>query len=83
MEGLLVSPDKVKTFFFLIIASLMPQMVKNLLAMQVTQVLNLGQEDPLEKGMATYPVFLPGESQGQRSLEGYSPWSCKELVRHN
>ena len=20
------------------------------------------------------PVFLPGESQGQRSLEGYSPW---------
>ena len=25
------------------------------------------------------PVFLPGESQGQRSLEGYSPWGCKEL----
>ena len=25
------------------------------------------------------PVFLPGESHGQRSLEGYSPWSCKEL----
>ena len=24
-------------------------------------------------------VFLPGESHGQRSLEGYSPWSCKEL----
>ena len=24
------------------------------------------------------PVFLPGESQGQRSLEGYSPWDCKE-----
>ena len=24
------------------------------------------------------PVFLPGESHGQRSLEGYSPWSCKE-----
>ena len=25
------------------------------------------------------PVFLPGKSQGQRSLEGYSPWGCKEL----
>ena len=29
------------------------QMVKNLPAMQETQVLSLGQEDPLEKGMAT------------------------------
>ena len=24
------------------------------------------------------PVFLPGKFQGQRSLEGYSPWGCKE-----
>ena len=24
------------------------------------------------------PVFLPGESYGQRSLVGYSPWGCKE-----
>ena len=23
-------------------------------------------------------VFLPGESHGQRSLAGYSPWGCKE-----
>ena len=23
-------------------------------------------------------VFLPGKSQGQRSLEGYSPWGLKE-----
>ena len=23
-------------------------------------------------------VFLPGESHGQRSLGGYSPWGCKE-----
>ena len=27
------------------------------------------------------PVFLPGESHGQRSLVGYSPWSCR--VRHD
>ena len=25
------------------------------------------------------PVFLPGESHGQRSLARYSPWSRKEL----
>ena len=24
------------------------------------------------------PVFLPGESHGQRSLVGYIPWGCKE-----
>ena len=24
-------------------------------------------------------VFLPGESDGQRSLVGYDPWGCKEL----
>ena len=24
------------------------------------------------------PVFLPGESDGQRSLDGYRPWSCKQ-----
>ena len=29
-------------------------MVKNLLAVQEVQVQPLGQEDPLEKGMATY-----------------------------
>ena len=27
------------------------------------------------------PVFLPGESHGQRSLAGYSPWGCKESAR--
>jgi len=46
--------------------------------MQETQVQSLGQEDPLEKGMATHPVFLPGESHGQRNLVGYSPWGDKE-----
>jgi len=24
------------------------------------------------------PVFLPGESHGQRSLAGYNPWGHKE-----
>jgi len=26
------------------------------------------------------PVFLPGKSHGQRSLQGYSPWGCRELT---
>ena len=42
------------------------------------QVQSLGQEDPLDKGMATTPVFSPGESHGQRSLVGCSPWGHKE-----
>ena len=37
----------------------------------------LDQEDPLEKGMATHSSILPGESHGQRSLAGYSPWGRK------
>ena len=54
-------------------------MVKNLPATQKTQVQCLGEEDPLEKGMAPTTVFLPlqynyrGEFCGQRSLVGYSP----------
>ena len=39
----------------------------------------LGQDEPLEKGLATHPSILAGESHGQRSLVGYSPWGCKEL----
>ena len=54
------------------------QTVKNLPTMWETQVRSLSQEDCLEKGMQPTPVFLPGESHGQRSLEGYSPWGHKE-----
>ena len=48
-------------------------MVKNRFPMQETQELqvqSLGQEDPLEEGMATHSSVL---AHGQRSLEGYSP----------
>ena len=38
--------------------SLMAQMVKNLPAMQETQVWSLGWEDPLEKGIATHSSIL-------------------------
>ena len=49
------------------------QMAKNLPAVQETHVPSLGWEDPLEKGMVTTPVFLPGEFHGKRSLVYYSP----------
>ena len=41
-----------------LVASLVPQSVKHLPAMRETQVLFLGQEDPLEKGMATQSSIL-------------------------
>ena len=58
--------------------SLAAQTVKNLPAMKETLVRSLGWEDPLEKGMAPTPVFLPRESHGQGSLVGNSPWGHKE-----
>ena len=39
-------------------ASLLAQTVENLPAMQDIQVQSLGQEEPLEKGMATHPSIL-------------------------
>ena len=37
------------------------------------QVQSLGGEGTLEGQWQPTPVFLPGESHGQRILEGYSP----------
>ena len=42
-------------------------MVKNLSAMRETQVQSLGRKDPLEKGRATIPVFLPGDREAWRA----------------
>ena len=33
----------------------------------------------VERAQQPIPVFLPGESHGQRSVVGYSPMGCKEL----
>ena len=54
------------------------QLVKNLPAMQETQVLC---KDPLEKEVQPTPLFLPGKSSGQRSLAGYSPRSSKSWTQ--
>jgi len=61
------------------LASLVAQVVKNLLAMQETWVRSLGWEDLLEKEMTTHSIILLRDFHGQRSLVGYSPWDFKEL----
>ena len=55
----------------------MAQTVKNLPVMRETSVRTLGWEDPLEEGMATTPVFWPGEPHGQTSLEDCRQWGHK------
>ena len=63
-------------------ASLLAQMVKNLPAMQETKVQSLGQEDLLEKGMATHSSILAWripwteEAGGLQSME-------PQRVRHD
>ena len=42
------------------------------------RVQSLGQEDPLEKGTQSIPVFLPGKFHGPMILAGYNPWDPKE-----
>ena len=60
-------------------ASLVAQRLKCLPAMWETWVRSLGQEDPLEKEMATHSSILAWEIHGWRSLVAYSPWGRKEL----
>ena len=61
-------------------ASLVAQTVKNLPAMQETQVRSLGWEDPLEQEMATHSSTLawkiPWTEEPGRL---YSPWGHKVL----
>ena len=60
-------------------ASLVAQTVKCLSTMLETRVRSLGQEDPLEKAMATYSSTLAWKIPWtQRSLVGHSPWGRKE-----
>ena len=64
---------------FFLVTSLVAKTVKHLPTMWETQLQSLGEEDLLEKEMATHSSILPGKSHGQRSLIGYSPRGCKEL----
>ena len=59
----------------------MAQSVKNPPALRETWLQSLGQEDRLEKGMATHSSILAWRipMDRERSLAGCSPWGCKEL----
>ena len=54
------------------------QMVKNLPAVQETSVQSLVRKIPWRREWQPTPVCMPGESYGQKSLVGYSPWGRKE-----
>jgi len=62
--------------------SLVAQMVKNSPSMQEIWVRPLGWEDSLEEGMATTPVFLPGESQWSEEPGGLQ-FMGSQRVRHD
>ena len=57
----------------------MAQTVKNLPAMWETQVLSLGQENSLEKGMATHSSILALRVPWTEEPGELQPWGCKEL----
>ena len=59
----------------------MSQWVKNPPAIQETQevwVQSLGQEDPLEEGMATHSSISAWRIPWTEESGGYSPWDHKE-----
>ena len=63
-------------------ASLVAQMVKNLLAMQKTRVQSLGWEDLLEKGMATHSSILAWRNPWTEEPGGLQPMGSQR-VGHN
>ena len=63
-------------------AFLVVQMVKNLLAVWDTQVQSLGQEDPLEKEMATHSSVLAWRIPGTAEPGGL-PSLGSHRVRHD
>ena len=60
-------------------SSLMAQVVKNLPAVQETQVRSLGREDPLEKEMATHSSILAWEIPWMEEPGGLQSMGCQEL----
>ena len=60
-------------------ASLVAQRLKRLPAMQETWVRSLGQEDPLEKEMATHSSILAWRIPWTEELGGLQSTGCKEL----
>ena len=61
----------------------MAQMVKNLSAMQETQVPSLGRDDPLEKGMATHSSILARRSPWTDELDRVTVHGVAKSQTHN
>ena len=59
-------------------ASWVAQTVKNLPALQETQISSLSWKDPLEKGMATHSCILAWKVPWTEGPGGFNPWGCKE-----
>ena len=70
---------RVYTFF---LVSLVPQMVKDLPAMQGTQVRLLSQEDPWEMGMVTHSSILVWRIPWTEE-PGWLQFTGSQTVRHN
>ena len=64
-------------------ASLVAQLVKNLHAVQETQVWSLGGEDPLEKGMATHSNILFWRIPWAEELGRLQSIDSLQRVRHD
>ena len=61
-------------------ATLIAQLVKNLPVMQETWIQSLGQEDPLEKGMATHFSILAWRIPWREESGGLQSLGLQELV---
>ena len=63
--------------------SVLPMNIQSCFPLELTGLIFL-QSIRFNRAWQPTPVFLPGESQGQRSLAGYSPWGHKEsdMIEH-
>ena len=61
-----------------LLTSLVAQTVKRLPTMQETRVQSLGQEDPLEEGMATHSGILAWRVPWTEEPGGLQPWGHKQ-----
>ena len=70
-----------KTVYKLFWASFIAQLVNHLRAMQEARSDSRVGMIPWRRKWQPPPAFLSGESHGQRSLTGYSPWDPKSRTR--
>ena len=71
---------KSNTFVVIPETLLVAQMGKNLFQCRRPELNSCVGKIPWRREWQPTPVFLPGESRGQRSLADYSPWGHKELI---